>query len=231
MDLSSLSSELTAQALSFLGRVLTVATLLMSINSDPLLSENVDSSSCILCEVEKPLLFSEPRPDDLFGQAVALAKRPKPLHWKHSFSAARQSPSWWERSQFFHLDLHLGPWPDLLEFLRTLSLPFFPQKVSSSAPAQLLMYATFWLFAVIVRNAILDFASFYQSPHYCISSSCPFQGGMVPVDPLLLPLQPQAVLLWLLQLLLHLHELLPASLAVIPCTVVTGLGSSQAPGL
>lgn len=127
MDLSSLSSELTAQALSFLGRVLTVATLLMSINSDPLLSENVDSSSCILCEVEKPLLFSEPRPDDLFGQAVALAKRPKPLHWKHSFSAARQSPSWWERSQFFHLDLHLGPWPDLLEFLRTLSLPFFPK--------------------------------------------------------------------------------------------------------
>ena len=94
MDLSSLSSELTAQALSSLGRVLTVATLLMSINSDPLLSENVDSSSCILCEVEKPLLFSEPRPDDLFGQAVALAKWPKSLHWKHSFPAARQSPSW-----------------------------------------------------------------------------------------------------------------------------------------
>ena len=131
--------------------------------------------------------------------------------------------------------LSLGPSPWTLAWFAGISsnliLAFFSQKVSSSAPAQLLMYATFWLFAVIVRNAILDFASFYQSPHYCISSSCPFQGGMVPVDPLLLPLQPQAVLLWLLQLLLHLHELLPASLAVVPCTVGTGLGSSQAPGL
>ena len=67
------SPELAARAFSFPGWVLPVTILLISTSPDPSLSDDGVSSACTLFEVVKPLLFSPPRPDVLFGQAVDLA--------------------------------------------------------------------------------------------------------------------------------------------------------------